>query len=549
MRAPPPSVWESILFFVVVAALLAWLYARQRRDSLLSSGRAKREEGGEEEQAGLPMSTRRRLEAERHFTGVPIQQQAHVPQNLLQKLGRSTAIALQHAEPVFPPAAGSPSAYAGVTAAGASSPAPWQQTGENTPARVWHEPAPHYLSPALSDPSASTPSRVILAQQSSTPQDRAQAEGAAQAMPLMMGQLRYVEVRLGTPLWKGGPGGAGRPLLQPTSPAAVVQSPPLQPVAAAMSASDVQAQQVSTPLLPRIPVADFEVDWSDLRLGDVLGQGAFGRVHSARWRGTAVAVKTLILPAMGSNSHAAVLASLVQDFKAEVAVISALRHPNILLFMGACTTTADHLALVTEIAPRGSVWDLLHTTAQPLPAAQVVELALGIARGMAYLHSHRPAPILHRDLKSANILLDAHGTVKVSDFGLARVKAVSYAMSTAGQMTGGIGTYQWMSPEVLANEAYTESADVYSYGIILWEMMTRQVPFSTSTGNQMQVALQVMTAGLRPSLSSLPRLPGGDCMYPAELTGLMTACWAQDPRVRPTFMHAIQVLEQLIPGL
>jgi serine/threonine protein kinase len=316
-----------------------------------------------------------------------------------------------------------------------------------------------------------------------------------------------------------------------------------------------------------VPVADFEVDWHDLQLGEVLGQGAFGRVYAARWRGTAVAVKTLIMP-LCQSSAAQQLESLADDFKAEVAVISALRHPNVLLFMGACTSDVHHLALVTELAPRGSLWDLIHTAEEPLQPSLVIQLALGIARGMAYLHSHRPAAILHRDLKSANILLDCHGgaqgtlVVKVSDFGLARVKAVSLAMSIAGQMTGGIGTFQWMSPEVLANEAYTESADVYSFGIILWEMMSREVPFARCGGNQMQIAIQVMTAGLRPELEAIPSFSTGSegvhssssggsyvYVYPPALVHIMTSCWGQSPHQRPTFMHVIQALEDMQAAL
>ena len=110
------------------------------------------------------------------------------------------------------------------------------------------------------------------------------------------------------------------------------------------------------------------------------------------------------------------------DFRAEVGVISSLRHPHILLFMGACTT-APHFALVTEHLSRGALWATLHAgpphpPTEPLPRALVLRVARGVAQGMAYLHSARP-PILHRDLKSGNVLLDDAYSPRISDFGLA----------------------------------------------------------------------------------------------------------------------------------
>lgn len=121
----------------------------------------------------------------------------------------------------------------------------------------------------------------------------------------------------------------------------------------------------------------------------------------------------------------------------------------------------------------------------------ILKLAMGIAYGMAYLHSKKP-PLIHRDLKSANLLVDESYTIKISDFGLCRVRA--YAQT----MTGNCGTYQWMAPEILNNSHYTEKADIYSYGIVLWELLSRECPYTKLDG--IQVAMAVLNKGARPEI-------------------------------------------------
>ncbi|CAM9846383.1 unnamed protein product, partial [Discosporangium mesarthrocarpum] len=188
------------------------------------------------------------------------------------------------------------------------------------------------------------------------------------------------------------------------------------------------------------------------------------------------------------------------DFLAEVEMLAGLRHPNICLFMGACITPPNR-AIITEMVSRGSLWDALRDNHMPediigagiaglhsgtditdtmrprhrapigcWPWWLIMRVAEGTACGMNYLHRHQP-PILHRDLKSANLLLDDSYTVKICDFGLARLKAFS------NSMTGNCGTVQWMAPEVLSYDKYTETADVYSFGIVCWELLSRMCPY------------------------------------------------------------------------
>lgn len=156
--------------------------------------------------------------------------------------------------------------------------------------------------------------------------------------------------------------------------------------------------------------------------------------------------------------------------------MESLRHPNIVMFMGACTKLPN-LAIVLEYCSRKSLWNLLQNHEIKLTWEDRRRLALEIAKGMNYLHSF-PTPVLHRDLKrypvlsSLNILIDDGYRPKIADFGWTRLKA--------DIMTGKIGTYQWMAPEVIKSQKYTEMADVFSFGVILWEIAAREPPYKSS---------------------------------------------------------------------
>ena len=150
------------------------------------------------------------------------------------------------------------------------------------------------------------------------------------------------------------------------------------------------------------------------------------------------------------------------------------------------------------------------------------------ALGMNYLHSFQP-PILHRDLKSPNLLIDSAYGLKISDFGLARVRAHFQTM------TGNCGTTQWMASEVLAAEKYTEKADVFSYGVVVWETVTRQCPYEGLT--QIQAALGVLNNNLRPTVPE-------NC--PSLFKTLMTLCWISSPEQRPSFEDVLEILNRSI---
>jgi len=320
---------------------------------------------------------------------------------------------------------------------------------------------------------------------------------------------------------------------------------PAATAATAAAVSEKAAAQAS------LSASSMHVDLAEIELGQCIGRGAFGIVHRARWRGSDVAVKQLLACAQqplaaSAADHADNADAGVADFEAEVAMMAALRHPNVCLFMGCCLTPPTR-AIVTEFVPRGSLWDLLRdgdpatVAALALPAAPL-RMAADAARGCAYLHA---SEVVHRDLKSANLLVTDDLRVKVADFGLARVKA------RAQTMTGQMGTMQWMAPEVLSSCRYTEKADVYSFGIILWELLARGCPYEEVEEQgvtQIAAALAVLRDGLRPRLP-MPREARPCPGIPLAFEELMQRCWAAEPQLRPPFADALVELEAMLRRL
>ncbi|KAF5752130.1 serine/threonine-protein kinase pakF-like isoform X1 [Tripterygium wilfordii] len=215
---------------------------------------------------------------------------------------------------------------------------------------------------------------------------------------------------------------------------------------------------------------DCEILWEDLTIGEQIGQGSCGTVYHALWYGSDVAIKVFSKQEYSDD--------VIHCFRQEVSVMKRLRHPNILLFMGA-VTSPQRLCIVTEFLPRGSLFRLLQRSTSKLDWRRRIHMALDVARGMNYLHHCNP-PIIHRDLKSSNLLVDRNWTVKVGDFGMSRLKHETYLTTKTGR-----GTPQWMAPEVLRNEPSDEKSDVYSYGVILWELVTEKTPWDSL--NSMQV--------------------------------------------------------------
>ncbi|XP_059646278.1 uncharacterized protein LOC132291639 [Cornus florida] len=264
---------------------------------------------------------------------------------------------------------------------------------------------------------------------------------------------------------------------------------------------------------------DYEILWEDLTIGEQIGQGSCGTVYHALWYGSDVAVKVFSKQEYSDD--------LIFSFRKEVSLMKRLRHPNVLLFMGA-VTSPQHLCIVTEFLPRGSLFRLLQRNTTKFDWRRRVHMALDIARGMNYLHHFNP-PIVHRDLKSSNLLVDKNWTVKVGDFGLSRLKHQTYLTTKTGK-----GTPQWMAPEVLRNESADEKSDVYSFGVILWELATEKIPWENL--NSMQV---IGAVGFMNQRLDIPK------DVDPQWASIIDSCWQSEPRCRPTFQELLEKFKDL----
>ncbi|XP_052882205.1 uncharacterized protein LOC108480293 isoform X4 [Gossypium arboreum] len=267
-------------------------------------------------------------------------------------------------------------------------------------------------------------------------------------------------------------------------------------------------------------MVDCEIRWEDLHLGEEVGQGSFAVVYRGIWNGSDVAVKVYFA---GEYKESTLL-----DYKKEIDIMRKLRHPNVLLFMGA-VYSQERLAIVTEFLPRGSLFKALHKNNQALDVKRRMRMALDVARGMNYLH-HRNPPIVHRDLKSSNLLVDRNWNVKVGDFGLSRWKNGTFLTTKSGR-----GTPQWMAPEVLRNEPSNEKSDVFSFGVILWELMTVSIPWNNLNSLQVVGVVGFMDRRLE--------LPEG---LDPQIESIIRDCWQSNPENRPSFEDIINRMTGIV---
>ncbi|KAL9415536.1 hypothetical protein AB3S75_043764 [Citrus x aurantiifolia] len=260
----------------------------------------------------------------------------------------------------------------------------------------------------------------------------------------------------------------------------------------------------------------WEIDPKHLKFGSKVASGSYGDLYRGTYCSQDVAIKVLKPERINSDMR--------KEFAQEVFIMRKVRHKNVVQFIGACTKPPS-LCIVTEFMSGGSVYDYLHKLKGVFKLPSLLKVAIDVSKGMNYLHQNN---IIHRDLKAANLLMDENEVVKVADFGVARVKAQS------GVMTAETGTYRWMAPEVIEHKPYDHKADVFSFGIVLWELLTGKLPYEYLT--PLQAAVGVVQKGLRPTIpkNSQPKL--------AEL---LERCWQQDPALRPDFSEIIEILQQI----
>jgi len=263
-----------------------------------------------------------------------------------------------------------------------------------------------------------------------------------------------------------------------------------------------------------------------IRDSDLIGQGRFGKVYKGKWMGTRVAVKMLLNQEQD--------AATVKAFTNEISIFSKLRHPNIAHFLGACLTpgiaivmdfysfgTLEH-ALQRQPPPARMTEQPFYTPEDAWPWMLIEKIAYEIACGMGYLHSCAP-PILHRNLKSANVLLGNCFSVKLTDFGLAKTKgnSGSHALDYGGSIC-------WIAPEILEHREYDERADIYSYAVVCWELLCRMPPYRGMLPAEVETHVTLK--------QQRPELPD---WCPTHFRNMINYSWKPALEDRPTFKHIL----------
>uniref|UniRef100_A0A1D1ZET0 Serine/threonine-protein kinase HT1 n=2 Tax=Anthurium amnicola TaxID=1678845 RepID=A0A1D1ZET0_9ARAE len=272
---------------------------------------------------------------------------------------------------------------------------------------------------------------------------------------------------------------------------------------------------------------EWKGDLSKLYVGLKFASGAHSKLYHGIYKDQPVAVKVITRPDDDENADLA--ARLEKQFTREVTHLSHLYHRNVIKLVAACRTPSA-FCIITEYLSGGSLRAFLHKLEhKSLPLPKLIAIALDIARGMEYVHSQG---VTHRDLKPENILFDKDSCVKIADFGIACEEAYCDALAEDP------GTYRWMSPEMIKHKPYDHKVDVYSFGLLLWEMLTGTIPYEDMT--PIQAAFAVVDKNLRPTIPA-------DC--PPPLGALIEQCWSLFPEKRPEFWQIVKVLEQFESAL
>ena len=273
------------------------------------------------------------------------------------------------------------------------------------------------------------------------------------------------------------------------------------------------------------------LDDSCLEIEKVLGEGGFGTVYKAKLNGETVAVKSLTTSKELGN-----YGDKFQEFQSEAFMMSLLDHPNIVKFYGVMTNPPrmviqyiDGTDLFTIMHPSNSERDIGFISQSDFPWTRRVTIAFHIANGLNYLQSVNP-PIIHRDLRSPNIFVTKDDVALIGDFGLARVDKKNIG--------GTLRTWQWLAPEVFSNssECYDQRSDIYSFGMILWELAAIALPFEEELKTIPKGKLQpkIIEEDLRPIIPDTT---------PPPFAELIKDCWKKNPDLRPKTSN---ILERLV---
>jgi len=313
------------------------------------------------------------------------------------------------------------------------------------------------------------------------------------------------------------------------------------------------------------------IDPQEIFLQRIIGEGTFGRVWSAKWRSAKVAVKEFVFAQAAVAGKSAMQGEIIEEIIGEAGMMAILRHPNVLQLFG-CSLTAQAIWIVSELCSLGSLRQLLDEDEKILPLGLRINIALQVAEGMAYLHNQDP-PIIHRDLKSHNIFvhetftesdvsnshserdlmqrsneqdfnglrlkldvdhkMETESTIvsKIGDWGSARA-----TLSGSRTMTHGVGTACWLAPEVIKHARSSKFSDVYSFGIVLWELATREEVYQGLETTQ--IIAKVANESLRPPVPQ-------DCPW----KHIMVKCWEENPMDRLEFDEIVEMFNTVMQNL
>ncbi|XP_074650035.1 tyrosine-protein kinase CSK-like isoform X2 [Tubulanus polymorphus] len=247
--------------------------------------------------------------------------------------------------------------------------------------------------------------------------------------------------------------------------------------------------------------AGWVISKDELSLGETLGKGDFGAVFKASYRGRKVAAKSL-----QDNSRAA------QMFLSEASLMTSLRHQNLVELLG--VVLGDTMYIVTEFMAKGNLVDYLRSRGRTvITKKDQINFASDTSEGMAYLESQK---VVHRDLAARNVLISDEGVAKVSDFGLAR--------HSDDHQEGGLIPIKWTSPEALRHNIFTNKSDIWSFGVLLWEIY--------SFGRNPYPRIPVKEVATLVERGYRMGAPEG---CPSDIFDIMNSCWEPEPESRPTF--------------
>ncbi|KDO17892.1 TKL protein kinase [Saprolegnia parasitica CBS 223.65] len=263
----------------------------------------------------------------------------------------------------------------------------------------------------------------------------------------------------------------------------------------------------------------YRIPFEHLSLQRVIGKGGFGEVILADYFGTHVVLKRM-------HRHK-ISDAAISEFAAEILLMCDLRHPNVVQFIGASWNTYSNIGFVLEYVGHGDLYLVIHDKRIAKSWSDPFHrIAVDAARGICYLHSKS---LLHRDLKSTNVLISATYSAKICDLGM--TKSISELQTTEKQ----VGTPLWTAPEVVLGGHFSPKSDVFAFGIILCELLTRRTPYHEKRGSSpYNIMLAVANDGLRPTLPT---------WLPGPLRHLVDSCLAAKPEDRPVMLDVLSSLQ------